>query len=197
MGRLTFIFVVFWGGMAAAEPLREGDLVFQTSRSAQSQAIAVATKSPYTHMGIYVLQDGKPMVLEAVQPVKLTPYAAWKKRGVGGKVAVRRLADTSPLTPEVIAKMREVGRGFLGKSYDLGFEWSDERLYCSELVYKVYDRGAGIQLGKLQKLGDFDASHPLVQKALFDRYSGEIPIEMDVISPQSIFDDPRLVTVTE
>jgi hypothetical protein len=33
--------------------------------------------------------------------------------------------------------MKATGEGFLGKDYDLTFGWSDERLYCSELVWKV------------------------------------------------------------
>ena len=65
----------------------DGDIVFHTSRSAQSQAIQLATKSPYSHMGIVYLRDGKPFVLEAVQPVKLTPLDEWivaKQRVYGG-----------------------------------------------------------------------------------------------------------------
>ena len=43
----------------------------------------------------------------------------------------------------------EVGRQLEGKHYDFWFEWSDERIYCSELVWKIYRRGLGIELGEL------------------------------------------------
>ena len=193
----VLVLLVFSAARAHAGPLREGDLVFQTSRSSQSKAIAAATKSTFTHVGIVTLREGKAYVFEAVQPVKLTPLEAWRRRGVKGKLTVRRLADTAALTAEVLGKMREVAQSFAGRDYDLAFGWEDDRLYCSELVYKIYDRGAGIQLGKLQKLRDFDLTHPEVKEKLRERYGEQVPLDMQVISPQALFDDPRLVTIAD
>ncbi|VTR45020.1 Orthopoxvirus protein of uncharacterised function (DUF830) [Serratia fonticola] len=45
--------------------VQDGDIIFHTSRSAQSLAIQQATGSRYSHMGIIVLRDGKPYVFEA------------------------------------------------------------------------------------------------------------------------------------
>ena len=55
--------------------LHEGDLIFHTSLSAQSQAIQLATHSPYSHCGLLYKTNGEWQVFEAVQPVKLTPLA--------------------------------------------------------------------------------------------------------------------------
>lgn len=49
---------------------------FRTSQPVQSQAIQLATHSPYSHCGIQYRQHGKWQVFEAVQPVRLTPLAA-------------------------------------------------------------------------------------------------------------------------
>ena len=57
---------------------REGDIVFQTSRSNQSAAITAATKSSITHVGILIKHQGRLQVLEAVQPVKITDFNHWK-----------------------------------------------------------------------------------------------------------------------
>ena len=65
--------------------VREGDLVFHRSRSSQSRAVALATGSSYTHMGVVFLREGQPFVLEAVQPVKLTALAAWIARVKAGE----------------------------------------------------------------------------------------------------------------
>ncbi|MES2934380.1 MAG: hypothetical protein V4805_12935, partial [Pseudomonadota bacterium] len=45
--------------------LKDGDLIFQKSRSSQSLAVQRATGSPYSHMGIVFMRAGKPMVFEA------------------------------------------------------------------------------------------------------------------------------------
>ena len=53
--------------------LREGDLIFHTSQSAQSRAIQLATHSAWSHCGIIYKEAGQWQVFEAVQPLKLTP----------------------------------------------------------------------------------------------------------------------------
>jgi len=86
---------------------RDGDIVFHTSRSAQSLAIQLATKSPYSHMGIVYLRDGKPFVFEAVQPVKPTPLDEWTARGERQQFVAKRLRDAdSRLTAETLRNMR-------------------------------------------------------------------------------------------
>jgi permuted papain-like amidase YaeF/Yiix C92 family enzyme len=175
---------------------RDGDIVFHTSRSAQSLAIQLATKSPYSHMGIVYVREGKPFVFEAVQPVKLTPLDDWIERGEGRHVVVKRLRDADArLTSETLRKMRAVGEQLAGKDYDPYFEWSDDRIYCSELVWKVFKRGAGIELGELQTIAAFDLSHPAVQAKLRERYGDRVPLDEVVISPAAIFDAPELETV--
>jgi Permuted papain-like amidase enzyme, YaeF/YiiX, C92 family len=177
---------------------RNGDLVFQTSRSSQSLAIQLATKSPYSHMGIVYVREGEPFVFEAIQPVTLTPLAEWVARGDRGHFVAKRLRDAnSLLTAETLQAMREVGERFAGKDYDLYFEWSDDRIYCSELVWKVFDEGAGIQLGGRQTIADFDLAHPAVQSKLKERFGDAIPRDEVVVSPVAIFDAPQLETVYE
>lgn len=175
---------------------RNGDIILHTSQSAQSLAIQLATKSLYSHMGIVYVRDGEPFVLEAVQPVKLTPLGAWTARGKDGHFVVKRLRDADArLTTEALQKMYAVGEQLLGKDYDPYFEWSDDRIYCSELVWKVFDRGAGIQVGERQTIADFDLSHPTVQAKVKERYGDRVPLDEIVVSPAAIFDAASLETV--
>ena len=175
---------------------RDGDIVFHTSRSAQSLAIQLATKSPYSHMGIVYLRDGKPFVFEAVQPVKLTPLTEWIARGERQQFIAKRLrgADTR-LTAETLRSMRAAAEQLAGKDYDPYFEWSDERIYCSELVSKIFERGAGIELGERQTIAAFDLSHPAVQQKLKERYGDRVPLDEVVVSPAAIFAAAELETV--
>ncbi|MFM7594967.1 MAG: YiiX family permuted papain-like enzyme [Flavobacteriales bacterium] len=177
-------------------PYMEGDILFQISTSGQGKAIQLATNSPYSHCGILFRENNEWMVFEGVQPVKKTPLTEWIKRGQHNIVVSKRLKHAEHLlTASVKNRMKMEASKFIGKNYDLTFEWDDERIYCSELVYKIYQRGAGIEVGKLQKLSEFDLTYPIVKAKLVERYGKKIPLDEPVISPGAIFADTSLVEV--
>ncbi len=134
-------------------------------------------------------------VLEAVQPVVYTPLTSWITHGERNHYVVKRLKDTSVLTPTAIACIKEQGKGYLGKHYDLTFEWNDDRIYCSELVWKLYKNCTNIEVGDLKKLSDFDLTSPIVAAKIKERYGNNVPLNETVISPADIFTDEDLVTV--
>jgi hypothetical protein len=178
-------------------PYMEGDILFQISTSGQGKAIQLATNSPYSHCGILFRENNEWMVFEGVQPVKKTALNEWIAQGVKQHVVVKRLKNAQAvLTPQVKNHMKATAAKFIGKNYDLTFTWNDDRMYCSELVYKIYERGAGIAVGKLQKLREFDLSNPVVKAKLVERYGTKIPLDEPVISPGAIFSDTNLVEVT-
>lgn len=180
------------------QKIQDGDLIFQTSLSGQSKAIQLATNSKYAHCGIIYRDNGRFYVFEAVQPVKTTPLDQWIARGENAHYVVKRLINADQiLTTETLQKMKVEGKKFEGKNYDLTFEWSDDKIYCSELIWKVYQRAAGIEIGKLEKLRDFDLTHETVRKTLKERYGDNIPMDELVISPASIFESEHLMTVKE
>ncbi|MET3132055.1 hypothetical protein AAKU55_002325 [Oxalobacteraceae bacterium GrIS 1.11] len=191
---LSALFLLSQGCAAASLPdARDGDLIFQESRSAQSLAVQRATASPYSHMGIVLYRSGQPYVFEAVATVRYTPLAQWIARGQGGRFVLKRLAK--PLSAAQQASLRGAAPAFEGKPYDLTFEWSDSRIYCSELVWKMYARALGIHLGELQKLREFKLDDPAVRAKLRERYGSAIPMEEPVISPVAMFASPLLRTV--
>lgn len=178
------------------DEIKNGDLIFQTSLSGQSKAIQLATQSKYSHCGIIFKEGNKFFVFEAIQPVKRTPLDKWIGRGKDGKYVIKRLKNAEQvLTSETLTKMKQVGDSFNGKNYDLTFEWSDDKIYCSELIWKIYQRATGIEIGKLEKLSDFDLTHEVVKKKMKERYGDKIPTEEIVISPAAIFDSELLITV--
>ena len=173
--------------------VQNGDIIFHTSKSRQSKAIQLATKSKYSHMGIVYRIDGQLFVYEAVQPVKLTPIKEWINRGDKGHFVIKRLKNSDKLlTQEILSKMKQVGEKYRGKDYDLYFEWSDEKIYCSELVWKIYKEGADIEIGKLEKLSDFDLNDKIVKQMMKERYGENIPLDEKVISPVEMFNSDKL-----
>ena len=180
------------------EKINNGDLIFQTSLSGQSKAIQLATNSKYSHCGIIYSYNGKFYVFEAVQPVKSTPLDQWIAHGKGGHYVIKRLKNADQiLTAETLRIMKQEGEKFKGKDYDLTFEWSDDKIYCSELIWKIYQRATGIEIGKLQKLGDFDLTHDMVRQKIEERYGDNIPTDEIVISPAAIFESDFLIKVKE
>ena len=93
--------------------------------------------------------------------------------------------------------MQEAGKSMLNKDYDLYFGWEDDLIYCSELVWKIYQTGAKIELCATQKLGDFNLKNPVVKKILYERYGNNIPINQTVVSPESIEKSTLLETIID
>lgn len=178
------------------EVLQDGDIIFQESMSAQSKAIQLATHSRYSHCGIIFKTADETYVFEAVQPVKSTLLKDWIKRGKDSHYVVKRLKNTKLLTEDVLTKMKQhAGRWYTGRDYDYYFEWSNTRYYCSELVWKIYQKKVGVTLGPLQSLKDFDLSSAAVKQKLAERYGSKIPYHEKVISPAAIFNSELLETV--
>lgn len=196
----AFLFAVFllFAGCAkgqAAPQLKEGDILFQITDSPQSTAIRLGTGSEYTHCGIVLEKDGKLQVFEAISKVGWVPVDQWIKRGVKGHYVAMRLKDSSVLTPDVLKAMRADTAYFAGKDYDLLFQWSDLRIYCSELVWKLYKRSAKIALGPIRTFADYDLDHAAVRKIIKERYGRDFKLDEKVVAPSDIMKSDLLEVV--
>lgn len=182
----------------ASNKIHDGDIIFQTSESKQCEAVRIATNSKFSHCGIILFVNGGEFVLEAVQPVKITPLEEWITHGKDHKYLIKRLKnEQNILTDQTLEKMKAYGKQFLGKEYDAYFEWTDNRIYCSELVWKIYKNGAGIELSKLKQLKDFNLSDERVQKILKERYGNDLPLEEKVVAPSDLVASDLLKTVID
>lgn len=192
---ITLLFATYTAATADYQPL-DGDIIFQSSQSNQSKAIEQATKSPYSHMGIIFIKNGKPYVFEAASKVVYTPFDKWVNRGKNRKYIIKRLKDHT-LSQKEIANLKRVAHSFENKPYDIWFGWDDKYIYCSELVWKIYNKALNLKIGQLQKIKDFNLSAPAVKQKLTERYGDKIPYQETVISPVAIFNSPLLITVDQ
>ena len=126
--------------------LKEGDIVFQTSKSSQSKYIILATQSQWSHCGIIIEKPDGMYVLEAISTVSLTPYQQWVDRGRDKRVSVKRYTEES---------IKIMYSKYLGKPYDLAFKFDNGKWYCSELVYDIYKQQLGVELCKPRPVGDY------------------------------------------
>lgn len=141
---VSLLIIIALGGMVMAyckspstDDLREGDVVFQISKSRQSKYVIFSSSSLWSHCGVIIEKSDGLYVLEAASTVKLTPYKKWQSKGRGGIVKARRYTDK----PVKIKYSK-----YLGKPYDLAFRFNNDAWYCSELVYDIYKNQLGIEL---------------------------------------------------
>ena len=169
----------------------EGDVVFQSLPPSQlSRLIEGATQSPFSHCGIVALDRGRWVVVEAIGPVVETPLEQWIRRGRGGRLWAYRLqAARRASIPGFVA----AARAFLGRPYDLRYRLDDERIYCSELVYKSFRAAAGEELGRCVPLSALDwQPHEATIREL---EGGPVPLERMIITPRDLAKAPQLVPV--
>ncbi len=177
------------------QTFKDGDIIFQTSQSEQCEAVRIATDSKFSHCGIIFNENGNCYVYEAIQPVKKTLFKDWIKHGLDNKYLVMRLKDSSSLDKLSLDKMKSYGKKLFNKDYDIYFEWSDENIYCSEYVWKIYKYGANIELCNLEKLKSFNLEDYRVKAILSQRYGTNIPLNEDVVAPSQLANSDKLITI--
>lgn len=189
--------------------LKSGDLVFQTIDTGQTLAVAAASASVYTHVGIIKIdENGAPLVVEAVGPVREVPLEKWITQGIFDRMAVMRLDG---LTEEQTAKVLKAAEKYYGRPYDFFFLFDKERIYCSELVYYAFKEGAGINIGKIQEVSELNTDNFAVQKLIKKRWQYYTPchergaktfsaclplmLSQKLITPTSVANDSRVTTI--
>src|ERR1700741_2636502 len=187
-----FIFSSF---TEAKDKYKTGDIIFIISASGQGKAIQLATKSKYTHVGMIFKEGDETYVYHAVEPVMKSTLSDFVAYSEDGKYVVKRLKDQAVLNEAVDGKMLAMAKKLLGKHYDIYFNWKDDEWYCSEFVWKLYQRNYGIEVGKLRPLKDFDLPSPAVKEIMAKRYGTNIPLEENMISPGDMYNSDLLITV--
>ncbi len=173
-----------------------GDIIFQSTTSSQSAAIAEASGSKFTHVGIIIIQNNKPFVYEASNEVKFTPLSSWIANGNNKDYSVKRLKNSKKiLSSQVQLEMFKIVDMYLGKKYDILFQWTDNVMYCSELVWKVYYYGAGIELCKVKAFRDYKLEGKEMKNLIAKRYNGIVNMNERVVAPSDIYESEILYSV--
>jgi len=186
------------GASEVAAGAQTGDVLLIQSQSAQSPALREGTGSPWTHVGVVVQVPNQTewFVAEASSGIEVTPLARFLAKSQGGTFVLRRVkggltdAQKTTLVPALLA--------FGGKPYDIYFEWSDDAIYCSELVFKAFERALGLQIGAVQMFRDLRLDGPLVRALIRARYTSRgrpfDPTE-SIVTPVSQLDSQVLETI--
>lgn len=139
-------------GQVSSVVFHDGDLIFRRGRSAESMAVYLADPvHDFSHIGIVVMDGGKPFVIhavpgeqpEAVSHVLKEPVNAFLDDAKASHWAVYR----SKLSLENLKKVTLKALDFFARQaeFDNNYDLTDDsRLYCTELVMKAY-QAAGLE----------------------------------------------------
>jgi hypothetical protein len=171
---------------AHAIDLKVGDLLLQPLNCFSCSLIEQQTQSPYSHIGVIIaIQEKQVFVAEAFMQVRVQSLQEFaRKTQKGERIKIRRPFFVSADFYQTYLER------FDGLNYDAKFLWSNfdekgEKIYCSELVYKLFEL-TFMQTPRLKPmLFDINPEH-------WQRYfQGHVPIGELGIAP-SDFDDDNL-----
>jgi|GEM_PF-174492 len=166
---------------------RSGDIVFQHLPSKLGSVICEVTNSPLSHCGMVVERKGELYVIEAIGPVRYISLKKWIDQGDQGRFMQMRLKDVNRTEIDSTVAAAEA---MLGRPYDIQYELDDKKIYCSELVYKAYLRGAEIEVGDKEELGSlkWQGNEAFIRAIT----GGNLPLERVMVTPASVARCPRL-----
>lgn len=174
---------------------QEGDIIFIQSQTQQAAALRESTGSVWTHVGFMIKKSSAWYVAEAVGPLKETPLAEFIGRSKNKSYRIYRYKhfDAATMTRALKAALPKYN-----KPYDIYFEWSQERIYCSELTYHVMKDVTGFELGRLQKMKEMRLDGPYTQALIKKRYTDtgkEFDPEELIITPVSQVEDEDVTLI--
>ncbi len=170
--------------------IQNGDFIFQHLPGDLTEMILEVSGGIYSHCGIVVEKHGTLYVLEAIGPVKETPVNEWIARGKGARFTLVRLKKD--YQGQVENMIRSAYR-YLGRPYDVQYEWDDEKIYCSELIYKAVLEGAGIRIADFVRLGDLKWQPYEQQIRSLD--GGGLPLDRRMITPDAVAFSDKVETI--
>ena len=141
--------------------LREGDIIFIETKSFQSKFVKLGMMSIWSHCGIAVDTHEGVQIMEADTTVRILPVERFIDKSVGGKYIIKRPKHqlTQPINKDK----------WLGRWYDLKFDFDNEEVYCSELVWLIY-KEQDIELCPACKINShFMVRFAALQRALEER----------------------------
>lgn len=135
--KVLLICLMFYSVNSFSLELKAGDILLQPLNCSVCKLIEKQENSIYSHMAVVLkVQKDKVIVAHAWDKVKvqsLKEFNAITKKG--SKLMVRRHVSKRKFDELYSLYMKH----FDGVEYDKEFLWDNDKLYCSEFVYKLFN----------------------------------------------------------
>ncbi|HEU4717541.1 MAG TPA: YiiX/YebB-like N1pC/P60 family cysteine hydrolase, partial [Bacteroidia bacterium] len=172
--------------MVALPPVMEGDIIFQTWNSDQSDEMEEASGSKYNSVGLVFIRktDNQYMVVEMRDSLRATPLSEWVSRGKDQHVLLMRLKNSNQiLSAKKTNDLRNAVRTYHKMPYDYALSWGDDAMYGSELVWKIYHNALKIDLCPTKQLKDLNTKSGRLKTELGKKYGKNIPLTDPAVTP--------------
>lgn len=181
-------------------PLKEGDLVFQDLDCGPlCDAIEAVTEGyqgrDFSHVAIIIKENKRLRAIEAIgsEVRTISIDSLFLRAPLKNKYLIMRLNDEYQYLAKDISKN---SLKYIGKKYDDRFIMNNDSLYCSELVYEVYNSSIkGEKIFHLQEMTYKDPATNKFFEAWIDYYKSLksfIPEGLPGINPGLISRSPYL-----
>ncbi len=77
-----------------------------------------------------------------------------------------------------------------GRPYDIHYDLDDEKIYCSELLFKAVCDATGKKLGRIRRLGELNWRP--YEGVIRSIENGGLPLEREMITPRDFSEAPEL-----
>jgi len=176
--------------------LQPGDILFQDGSNNFNNAVKEVTNSidgyNFSHCGIYYVDSNKnKFVIEAFNDgVVLTDISDFMNRYLTEdnkpKVVVGRLIDS---LQTIIPMAIKNAINYLGKKYDNEFDLTNDKIYCSELIYFAFKDRVGENIFKTNSMTFIDINTNETQSYWREHFNSLgilVPEGKEGINPGSI-----------
>lgn len=173
-----------------------GDIIFTKEQGPLGffSLVAKATGTWATHIGVVVGKDNQNnwIIAESTFPYsRIVPLDNFISRAEG-RIEIRRIK--TGLVEKEKNNLLQVVASFMGQRYD---PWFGEGLYCSKLVYEIYN-SIGIEICQKTRIEDIVANTNISKFSIFLWrlwYGGSIPISQECITVIDILESTIFETV--
>lgn len=148
----TLIIVALCISSCTKPAIRTGDLLFVDDTSSElTKAINDVTQTHaanYTHVGICEVIDNEVFVYHASSEkgVLKEPLAEFCANRKNSKLDVYRIKDISK---DQLEMALQNANNMLGRPYDFAYLYGDEKMYCSELIYEIFEQDSIFKLNPM------------------------------------------------
>lgn len=149
--------------------LRTGDLLFNKLNIDSGIGIQNGIHFSFDNIGIVFIDDDNYAIIETAERVGYISMSGWIEKGVDQKYVVKRLLNSdSLLNDERTQRLRKEAQSNIWKEVEKSQNWSDDKLYNAELVWKLFKKALDIELGELDTLKvDSMSEYVITPNAIF------------------------------